>query len=124
MSTKHLLMAAGLALAAACAPAQKRYDPGANDAEIRIGQTMPYSGPASGYATVGKAHAAYFRKVNDEGGINGRKIVLTSLDDGYNPAKTVEMTRRLVEQDQVLLLFGMVGTPTNSAVLQYVSRSR
>jgi ABC-type branched-subunit amino acid transport system substrate-binding protein len=82
---------------------------------------MPYSGPASAYGTIGKAEAAYFRKVNDEGGINGRKIVFTSLDDGYSPPKTVEMTRRLVEQDQALLLFGGLGTPQNTAVHAYLN---
>ncbi len=103
------------------ATAQKKYDPGASDTEIKIGQTMPYSGPASSYGTIGKAEAAYFKKVNDEGGINGRKIVFISLDDGYSPPKAVEMTRRLVEQDQVLLLFGSLGTATNIAVHSYLN---
>ena len=103
------------------ATAQKKYDPGASDTEIKIGQTMPYSGPASAYGTLGKAEAAYFKKVNDEGGINGRKIVFISLDDGYSPPKTVEATRRLVEQDEVLLMFGSLGTPSNTAVHAYLN---
>jgi len=101
--------------------AQKKYDPGASDTEIRIGQTMPYSGPASAYGTLGKAEAAYFKKINDEGGVNGRKIVFLSVDDGYSPPKTVEATRRLVEQDQVLLMFGSLGTPSNTAVHAYLN---
>jgi branched-chain amino acid transport system substrate-binding protein len=101
--------------------AQKKYDPGASDTEIKIGQTMPYSGPASSYGTIGRAEAAYFKKVNDEGGVNGRKIVFLSLDDGYSPPKAVEATRRLVEQDQVLLMFGSLGTATNTAVHAYLN---
>jgi branched-chain amino acid transport system substrate-binding protein len=101
--------------------AQKRYDPGASDTEIKIGQTMPYSGPLSAFGTLGRVEAAFFRKVNDQGGINGRKIVFISLDDGYSPPKAVEMTRRLVEQDQVLLMFGSLGTPSNTAVHAYLN---
>ena len=101
--------------------AQKKYDPGASDTEVKIGQTMPYSGPASSYGTIGKVEAAYFKKVNDEGGVNGRKIVFLTLDDGYSPPKTVEATRRLVEQDQVLLMFGSLGTATNTAVQGYLN---
>ena len=111
----------GLTLAASAAFAQKKYDPGASDTEIKIGQTMPYSGSASAYGTIGKVEAAYFKKINDEGGINGRKIVFISLDDGYSPPKTVEMTRRLVEQDQVLLMFGSLGTAMNTAVHGYLN---
>lgn len=103
------------------ARAQKRYDPGATDTEIRIGQTMPYSGPLSMLGTIGKATGAYFEKVNAEGGINGRKLKLISLDDGYSPAKTVEGTRRLVEEDEVLLIFGNVGTATNLAIHRYLN---
>jgi branched-chain amino acid transport system substrate-binding protein len=125
MSISHLIActctALTLAIAAPAAIAQKTYDPGASDTEIRIGQTMPYSGPVSALSAIGKAEAAYFRKINDEGGINGRKIVLTSLDDGYSPPKTVEATRRLVEQDQVLLVFGSVGTSQNTAVHGYLN---
>ena len=106
------------------ATAQKKYDPGASDTEIKIGQTMPYSGPASAYGTLGKAEAAYFKKVNDEGGINGCKIVFISLDDGYSPPKTVEATRRLVEQDEVLLMFGSLGTASNTAVHAYLNARR
>jgi len=101
--------------------AQKKYDPGASDTEIKIGQSMPYSGPASAYGTLGRSEAGYFRKINDEGGINGRKIVFISLDDGYSPPKTVEATRRLVEQDEVLLMFGSLGTATNTAVHTYLN---
>ena len=103
------------------ASAQKKYDPGASDTEIKIGQTMPYSGPLSAFGTLGRAEAAYFKKINDEGGINGRKIVFLSLDDGYSPPKTVEATRRLVEKDEVLLMFGSLGTPTNTAVHAYLN---
>ena len=110
-----------LVLVAGAASAQKRYDPGAGDGEIRIGQTMPYSGPVSMLGTVGKASAAYFDKINAEGGINGRKLKLISLDDGYSPPKTLEQTRRLVEQDEVLLMFGTVGTSTNLAVHRYLN---
>src|SRR6201988_4127043 len=99
----------GTALAGT-AQAQKKYDPGATDTEIKIGNIMPYSGPASAYATIGKAEAAYFNKVNSEGGINGRKINFISYDDGYNPAKTVEQARNLVESDEVLLIFNSLGT--------------
>src|SRR4249920_748321 len=96
--------------------AEKKYGPGASDTEIKIGNTMPYSGPASAYGTIGKAEAAYFKKINDEGGINGRKINFISLDDAYSPPKTVEMVRRLIEQDDVFLIFGSLGTATNSAI--------
>ena len=99
MSVKHLLArrSAAVALTLAAAPAacaQKKYDPGASDTEIKIGQTMPYSGPASAYGTIGKAEAAYFKMINDQGGINGRKINFITLDDGYSPPKTVELVRR------------------------------
>ena len=104
--------------------AQKKYDTGATDTEIKIGQTMPYSGPASAYGTIGKAEAAYFKKINDEGGINGRKINFISLDDGYSPPKTVEMARRLVEQDEVLFLFGTLGTPSNTAIQKYMNAKK
>jgi branched-chain amino acid transport system substrate-binding protein len=106
------------------AQAQKKYDPGASDTEIRIGQTMPYSGPASAYGTIGKAEAAYFRKINEEGGINGRKINLISLDDGYSPPKAVEMVRKLVEQDEVLLVFQTLGTAVNTAIQKYLNAKK
>ena len=124
MSFKHVLCVVAVTAAltlSLSATAQKKYDPGASDTEIKIGNTMPYSGPASAYGTIGKVEAAYFRKINDEGGINGRKIAFISLDDGYSPPKTVEMTRRLVEQDQVLLMFGSLGTPSNTAIHAYMN---
>jgi branched-chain amino acid transport system substrate-binding protein len=101
--------------------AQKKYDPGASDTEIKLGQTMSYSGPLSVFGTIGRAEAAYFAKVNAAGGINGRKINLISLDDGYAPPRTVEQTRKLVEQDEVLALFSPLGTPTNVAIQRYVN---
>ena len=104
--------------------AQKRYGPGVTDTEIKIGQTMPYSGPLSVYGRVGLAQIAYFARLNAEGGINGRKVRLISLDDGYNPAKAVEQVRRLVEQDQVLLIFSSFGTATNLAVRKYLNATR
>ena len=103
------------------AQAQKKYDPGASDAEIKIGQTMPYSGPVSAFSSVARVHQAYYKMINDHGGINGRKITMISLDDGYNPAKTVEQTRRLVEQDEVLALFSSLGTPTGVAARKYLN---
>ena len=103
------------------AMAQKKYDPGASDKEIKIGNIIPYSGPASSYATFGRAYGAYFDKVNAEGGVNGRMIKFISLDDGYNPAKTVEQARKLVEQEEVLLIFGVLGTPTNTAIHKYMN---
>jgi branched-chain amino acid transport system substrate-binding protein len=97
------------------------YDPGASDTEIKIGNTNPYSGPASSYGTIGRSLTAYFNKVNEEGGINGRRINFISLDDGYSPPRTVEQVRRLVEQDGVLFLFQTLGTPTNTAIWKYVN---
>ena len=117
-------VAFSVALAAGTAFAQKKYDPGASDTEIKIGNTMPYSGPASAYGTIGKTEAAYFKKVNDEGGINGRKINFITLDDGYSPPKAVEMARRLVEQDEVLFLFGTLGTPSNTAIHKYMNAKK
>ena len=119
-----VLAALGLALAAAPALAQKRYDPGANDTEIKIGQTMPYSGPASAYGTIGKVEAAYFKMLNESGGINGRKVNFISLDDGYSPPKAVEMVRRLVEQDEVLFTVNTLGTPSNSAIHRYMNQKK
>jgi branched-chain amino acid transport system substrate-binding protein len=111
-------------LATAPANAQKKYDPGASDTEIKIGQTVPFSGPASAYATISKVEAAYFRMVNDQGGINGRKINLIAYDDAINPSKTVEQTRKLVESDGVLLMFQSVGTATNAAVQKYLNDNK
>jgi branched-chain amino acid transport system substrate-binding protein len=113
-----------LVLAASPAMAQKKYDIGVTDTEIKIGQTMPYSGPASAYGTIGRAESAYFQMINEQGGINGRKISLISLDDGYSPAKTVEQTRRLVEQDQVLFIYQSLGTPTNTAIQRYLNAQK
>ncbi|MCA1527166.1 ABC transporter substrate-binding protein [Bradyrhizobium yuanmingense] len=101
--------------------AQKKYDSGASDTEIKIGNIMPYSGPASGYAAIGRTEEAYFNKINAEGGINGRKIRFISYDDGYSPPKTVEQARKLVESDNVLLIFGSLGTSTNSAIRKYMN---
>ena len=106
---------------ASSATAQKRYDPGATDSEIKIGNIMPYSGPASAYATIGKTEAAYFNKLNAGGGINGRKIDFISYDDGYSPPKAVEQARKLVESDEVLLIFNSLGTPSNSAIQKYMN---
>jgi branched-chain amino acid transport system substrate-binding protein len=101
--------------------AQKKYDTGATDTEIKIGNIMPYSGPASAYGVIGKTEAAYFNKINAEGGINGRKIVFLSYDDGYSPPKAVEQARKLVESDEVLLVFNPLGTPSNSAIQKYLN---
>jgi branched-chain amino acid transport system substrate-binding protein len=105
-------LAIGLMAAALAAAGQTNIGAGASDAEIKIGQTMPYSGPASSYSAIGRAELAYFAKLNAEGGINGRKINLISLDDGYTPPKAFEQTRRLVESDAVLAIFSTFGTPT------------
>jgi branched-chain amino acid transport system substrate-binding protein len=114
----------GAALAASPAAAQKKYDPGASDTEIKIGNTNPYSGPASAYGVIGKTITAYFNKVNAEGGINGRKINFISYDDGYSPPKTVEQARKLVESDEVLLLFQTLGTPCNTAIQKYMNAKK
>src|SRR5205814_447905 len=103
------------------AAGQRTYDAGASDTEIKIGNTNPYSGPASAYGTIGKTIDAYFRMVNDQGGINGRKLTFISYDDGYSPPRTVEMARKLVEQDQVLFLFQTLGTPSNTAIHKYMN---
>jgi branched-chain amino acid transport system substrate-binding protein len=103
------------------ARADKEYGPGASDSEIRIGQTMSYSGPASAYGVQGQCQLAYFRMINEQGGINGRKLQLISLDDGYSPPKTVEQTRKLIEQEEVLFTFNSLGTPTNAAVQKYLN---
>jgi branched-chain amino acid transport system substrate-binding protein len=110
--------------AATGASAQKKYDTGASDTEIRIGQTMPYSGPASAYGTIGRIEAAYFGMINEQGGINGRKLKLISLDDGYSPPKTVEATRRLVEQEEVLFMFQPLGTAPNAAIRKYLNAKK
>ncbi|MDA9508279.1 branched-chain amino acid ABC transporter substrate-binding protein [Bradyrhizobium sp. CCBAU 11386] len=104
--------------------AQKKYDSGASDTEIKIGNIMPYSGPASAYAVIGKTEEAYFNKINAEGGVNGRKIKFISYDDGYSPPKTVEQARKLVESDGVLLIFGSLGTSTNGAIRKYMNEKK
>ena len=104
--------------------AQKKYDAGATDTEIKIGNIMPYSGPASAYGVIGKTEAAYFNKINAEGGINGRKINFISYDDGYSPPKAVEQARKLVESDEVLLIFNPLGTPSNSAIQKYLNAKK
>ncbi|UPK04868.1 ABC transporter substrate-binding protein [Bradyrhizobium sp. 170] len=104
--------------------AQKKYDPGASDTEIKIGNIMPYSGPASAYGVIGKTEEAYFKKINAEGGINGRKINFISYDDAYSPPKTVEQTRKLVESDEVLLVFNPLGTPPNTAIQKYLNTKK
>jgi branched-chain amino acid transport system substrate-binding protein len=117
-----VLLAAALASPAILA--QKKYDPGASDTEIRIGNTNPYSGPASAYGTIGKTITAYFKMVDDQGGINGRKINFISYDDAYSPPKTVEMVRKLVEQDNVLFVFQTLGTPSNTAIHKYMNMKK
>jgi ABC-type branched-subunit amino acid transport system substrate-binding protein len=127
MKRKLLILAlTGLSAALIGAPslAQKKYDPGVTDKEIKIGGISPYSGPASAYGTIGKAIDAYFKKVNAEGGINGRQVKFITLDDGYNPARTVEQTRKLVEQEEVLLLFNTLGTPPNTAIHKYMNQKK
>src|SRR5579871_4029688 len=122
-----LIVTATLGIAAAAASpvaAQKKYDPGASDSEIKIGNIMPYSGPASAYAEIGKTEAAFFRKVNAEGGVNGRKINFISYDDGYSPPKTVEQARKLVESDEVLLIFQPLGTAHNTAIQRYMNAKK
>ena len=121
---KHLLIACAALALASPAAAQKKYDTGASDTEIRIGNIAPYSGPASAYGTIGKALAAYFNKVNAEGGINGRKITFISYDDGYSPPKTVEQARRLVENDDVLLILNSLGTAHNTAIQKYMNSKK
>jgi len=120
------LAAAGLAAMsiATSALAQKKYDPGADDKEIKVGAIHPYSGPASAYGTIGKAIGAYFDKVNAEGGVNGRKIKYIALDDGYNPAKTVEQARKLVEEEETLVVFNPLGTPPNTAIQKYMNQKK
>jgi branched-chain amino acid transport system substrate-binding protein len=113
--------AVAIALSATSAYAQKKYDTGATDTEIKIGQTVPFSGPASAYATIGKAQAAYFNMINEQGGVNGRKINLIQYDDAYSPPKAVEQVRKLVESDEVLLTFQIIGTPSNAAVQKYLN---
>ena len=116
-----ILLAATLSTAAS---AQKKYDTGASDTEIKIGNIMPYSGPASAYGVIGKTEEAFFRKINAEGGINGRKITYVTYDDAYSPPKTVEQARKLVESDEVLVVFNSLGTPPNSAIQKYLNQKK
>ena len=118
------LSASGLLFATVLASAAGQYGPGASDTEVKIGNTMPYSGPASAYGIIGKTEAAYFTMINEQGGINGRKINFISRDDGYSPPKTVEVVRRMVEEDQVLFLFSTLGTPTNTAIHSYLNDNK
>jgi branched-chain amino acid transport system substrate-binding protein len=113
-----------IALSASSANAQKKYDTGATDTEIKIGQTNPFSGPASAYATIGKTQAAYIKMINDQGGVNGRKINLIQYDDAYSPPKAVEQVRKMVESDEVLLTFQILGTPSNAAVQKYLNAKK
>src|SRR5579862_274582 len=122
------LLVAVLAMLALAIPstsdAQKAYGPGASDTEIKVGNIMPYSGPLSAYSTIGKVEAAYFRMINEQGGVNGRKINFITLDDAFSPPKTVEATRKLVEQDEVLLIFQPLGTPTSLATRKYMNAKK
>ncbi|MBS0525697.1 MAG: ABC transporter substrate-binding protein [Proteobacteria bacterium] len=118
VSTAAILSASDVAFG------QKKYDDGASDTEIKIGHCCPYSGPASAYGVIGKCHQAFWKAVNDAGGINGRKVNFITLDDGYSPPKTVEVVRQLVEQEKVLLLYQTLGTPTNTAIHKYVNQKK
>ncbi|WP_144404318.1 ABC transporter substrate-binding protein [Belnapia sp. F-4-1] len=124
MPTRRHLLAAGAAALAAPAIARAQDTPGVTASEIRIGNTMPYSGPASAYGSIGRSHQHFFRMINEQGGIAGRKINFITYDDGYSPPKTVEQVRRLVEQDKVAFLFNTLGTASNSAILRYVNQRK
>ena len=127
IKTRFAVVSVAFALFAATSTgafAQKKYDTGATDTEIKIGNIMPYSGPASAYGIIGKTEAAYFTKINAEGGINGRKINFISYDDGYSPPKAVEQARKLVESDEVLFIFNSLGTPSNSAIQKYMNEKK
>ena len=124
----HVVLAAiaasVVAMTAGAASAEKKYDPGATDTEIKIGNIMPYSGPASSYGVIGKAEAAYVKMINEQGGINGRKINFISYDDAYSPPKAIEQARKLVESDEVLFIFQSLGTPSNSAIMKYMNSKK
>src|ERR1700716_1068080 len=125
--SKNLVALTAFAVAtmvATAASAQKKYDAGATDTEIKIGNIMPYSGPASSYGVIGKTEAAFFKMVNDKGGIGGRKVELISYDDAYSPPKAIEQARKLVESDEVLLIFQPLGTPSNSAIQKYMNEKK
>ena len=117
MTYRSMMTATAAAIISVGAATAGDYGPGVSDTEIKLGQTIPYSGPASAYGTIGRIEEAYFNMVNSKGGLNGRKIRMISLDDGYSPPKTVEQTRKLVEQEEVLAIVGTIGTPTNSATI-------
>jgi branched-chain amino acid transport system substrate-binding protein len=116
-----LALLLGLSVGTNAVAAEKKYDPGATDSEIKIGNIMPYSGPLSAYALIGRTEAAFFNKINAEGGVNGRKINFITYDDAFSPPKTVEQARKLVESDEVLFIFQSIGTPTNNAIRQYMN---
>ena len=131
MNCRNFLRTAALSSAAfaflafsTSANAQKKYDTGASDTEIKIGNIIPYSGPASAYGIIGKMEEAYFKMINDQGGINGRKINLIQYDDAYSPPKAVEQIRKLVESDEVLFVFQSLGTPSNSAIQKYMNAKK
>ncbi|MCA3581182.1 MAG: ABC transporter substrate-binding protein, partial [Bradyrhizobium sp.] len=113
-----------VAVTSTAAFAQKKYDTGASDTEIKIGNIIPYSGPASAYGVIGKTEEAYFKMINDRGGINGRKVNFVSYDDAYSPPKAVEQVRKLVESDEVLLVFNPLGTPSNTAIQKYLNSKK
>ena len=119
-----LLVAITMMISTCVSHAEKLYGPGASDTAIKIGGTMPYSGPNSAFAVVGRTQAAYFKMINDQGGVNGRKIDYISYDDSYSPPKTVEQVRRLIESDEVLLLYSVLGTPTNLAAVKYITAKK
>jgi branched-chain amino acid transport system substrate-binding protein len=121
---RWVMTATGAAMAACLTVGAMAADPGVSATEIKIGNTMPYSGPVSSYSPIGKLETAFFNMVNDQGGVAGHKINFISLDDGYSPPKTVEQVRRLVEEDQVAFLFNTLGTPTNSAIVRYVNQKK
>ena len=118
------MVACAAAMSVTAAQAQKKYDPGASDTEIRIGNIMPYSGPASSYGVIGKTEEAFFKMINAQGGINGRKITFITYDDAYSPPKAIEQARKLVESDEVLLIFQPLGTPSNSAIMKYMNAKK
>src|SRR6202453_5519335 len=127
VSRRLFLQSSAAAAVAAASPVHRAWAanaPGVTDAEIKIGQTFPYSGPASGYVAIARAEATYFKMINEKGGVNGRKLNLISLDDGYSPAKTVEQTRRLIEQEGVAFIFGSLGTTTNAAIRSYLNDNK
>jgi branched-chain amino acid transport system substrate-binding protein len=118
------IAAVGAAVNLNAVAAQKQYGPGVSDTTIKVGNIMPYSGPASAYGIIGQTEAAFFKMINEEGGINGRKIDFISYDDGYSPSNTVEQARRLVEDDEVLFIFNSLGTPTNTAIERYMNAKK